>query len=325
VSKLIAIAILLGAGIAAAAPGERVLLADPDPELLHAVESSLAPWKLAVVVDRTAPKDERTAHERAETTKARFVVWRERDQLVVFDRDRDAIERRPARAGAFDPVTAAGAALTVKTMMRLPPPPPEEKATPAIEPTAPAGVIAQPAPAQRGGVEIRAEAGLAGRASGDGLGGRFVFAAMLRPTRTTGLRFGLRGDIGTAGHDIDQSGFKGTWSDWSVLGAISFTHAWGNWELEPWIAAGLTRGSLDGTEMSAARTESATLFDARAAACVRRRYGLLTTAVFVEAGLTPGAPTYTRATTGMGMPAIYEAPGFSVLIGAAIAADFGRD
>ena len=317
--------LLVLAGTAAAAPGDRVLLADPDPELLHAVEVALAPWKLSVVVDQTPPKDDRTAHDRADVTQARFVVWRKGKELVVFDRERDASERRPASSGKFDAVTAAAAAATVKTMMRLPPPPPADSGSIVVVTPPPPPPPVTP-PSERG-IEVRIEAGMAARiASGDesGLGGRVQFAAMLQPAPAIGLRFGLRADLGVSDTTIKKGPFEGTWRDWSVLAAASYTFAWGPWELEPWLAGGVTFGSLDGTEQMVSRSESATMFAMRGGTYLRRRYGLLTSGVGVELAGTPTAPTYQRMAGGMGSPDIYEASTFSVVIGAVIAVDIGR-
>lgn len=306
---------------AAAAPPERVLLADPDPELRHAVESTLAPWQLQVVVEPVGPRDDGAARARAESSGARFVVWRERDQLVVFDRDRAVSERRPARAGAFDPVTAAGAALSVKTMMRLPPL--EGGSATVIEAQAP--VV--PSPREPAGhVELRLAVGAGARvASGtdSGPGGRALLAVMLRPSSARGWRLGLRADLGTA-TEISRAGFKGTWSDAGVLAAASWTHARGAWELEPWLAGGITRGTLDGTDASTPRTEVATTARFAGGAQGWRRLGLLAVGLGVELALTPGAASYTRTTMGMGAPNVFEAPSFSVVVGLVVAADLGR-
>jgi len=317
VSRVAALLLVVSTGAALAAPPDRVLLADPDPELLHAVESSLSPWKLAVVVEREIPADDITAHARADATGARFVVWRERDQLVVFDRGRDVSERRPAREGSFDAVTAAAAALTVKTMMRLPPPPPEDGAV----------IVAPPPPVDPlDHVEIRIEAGAAARvATGadQGLGGRALIAVMVRPSAEYGWRLGLRGDLGTS-TTVDDSGFKGTWSDWALLAAASWTYERGAWEVEPWLGAGIGRGTLDGTEMSVPRSEHATLPTIRGGAYVRRRFAAFTAGLGLELVGTPTAPTYTRTTMGMGSPSVFEASKFSVVAGLALAVDLGR-
>ncbi len=317
-SRVAAILIVLATRAALGAPPDRVLLADPDPELLHAVQSSLLPWKLAVVVERDVPADDATAQTRATSAGARFVVWRERDQLVVFDRDRDVSERRPARAGSFDPVTAAAAALTVKTMMRLPPPPPEDGTAIIVPPPA---VVSEP-----DHVEIRLEAGAAARVatgSDEGVGGRALLAVMVRPSAAYRWRIGVHSDLGTSS-SIDRSGFKGTWSDWAVLAAASWTYAHGAWEIEPWVGAGIGRGTLDGEEMSVARTEHATLLAVRGGAYLRRRLSSFTAGLDLELVGSPSAPTYTRGTMGMGAPSVFEASRFSVVVGFALAMDLGR-
>lgn len=304
---------------AAHASPDRVVLADPDPELRRAVETSLAPWHLEVVVDPDVPADETAAHARAEITGARFVVWREGDQLVVFDRDRDQAERRPTRAGAFDPVGGAAAALTVKTLMRLPPLA-ERPALTVAQPTPP------PPPTTEGGVEVRLQLGLAARVtpgSDAGLGGRFVIAAMVRPSQDLELRIGLVADRGSSAA-IDRGGFKGTWSDLAALAAASWTLPIGAWEVEPWLAAGVNRGALAGTEMTTSRSEHATTAALRAGVWVRRRLGAWTAAAGLDLEVNPGAPTYTRSTAGQGTPAVFEAPSFSVVTGLAVAADLGR-
>ena len=320
--RVIALVLVLVAARAAAAPPDRVLLADPDPELLHAVESSLAPWHLAVVIDGAVPRDDATAHARAEVTGARFVVWRERDQLVVFDRDRGSSERRPARTGSFDPVTAAAAALTVKTMMRLPPPPPDDGGS-VVAPPPPPPPAHVDAPAR--GAELRFEAGVAARlAPGDaGASARGELAVMVRPWSEHGWRFGARGDLGTS-TQVDRSGFKGTWSDWAVLAAASWTYPRGHWELEPWVAGGVTRATLDGTESAAPRSEQAVLATLRGGIVGRRRLGVVSVGLGLELAGVTGAPTYTKTTNGAGMPPVFETPSFSVVIGLVVAAELGH-
>lgn len=312
VSRVAALLVLC-ASTAFAAPPDRVLLADPDPELLHAVESSLSPWRLTIVVERDAPADDGTARTRADVTGARFVVWREGDQLVVLDLARAASERRPARAGNFDAISAAAAALTVKTMMRLPPPPPED------------AEIVTPS-ADGAHVELRLEIGGAARiANGDdGLGTRAELAAMLRPSSARGWRVGVRGDFGTSA-SIDAGGFKGSWQDFAMLAAASWTHTRGAWEIEPWLGAGVARGTLDGTEMAGTpRLEHATLFTVHGGGSLRRRFGAFTAGPGLVLAATPAAPTYTRTTPGMGMPSLFEASKFSVVVGLTVAIDLGR-
>jgi len=308
----VALLIVALASVAHAAPPQRVLLADPDPELLHAVTTSLAPWKLTVVVEADVPDDDASAHARAAATGARFVVWRDGDQLVVFDRVSDTSERRPARAGRFDAASAAAAGLTVKTMMRLPPPTGESTVT--------SPVVA------RDHVEVRLEVGAAARlATGgdEGSGGRATLAVMVRPSSARGWRIGGRADIGTSS-EIEAAGFKGAWSDWALLAAASWTHTRGPWELEPWLGAGVVRGTLDGTEMMMVRTERPTLLTLRGGGYLRRRVSAFTAGAGVELVGTPGAPAYTKAGPGMATPQVFEASKLAVAVGFVLAVDLGR-
>src|SRR5262249_10223341 len=80
---------------------ERVVLADPDPELRHAVEQVLAPWHLEVVIEGPPPTDTAMAEQRADADTARFVVWRDGDELLVYDRELGFTERRDSRTGTL--------------------------------------------------------------------------------------------------------------------------------------------------------------------------------------------------------------------------------
>ncbi|HSS01186.1 MAG TPA: hypothetical protein VLM79_29210, partial [Kofleriaceae bacterium] len=173
-ARAVAIAAVLGwLAVADASPAasQRVVLADADPELRHAVEQVLAPWHLAVVIEGPPPTDTAMAEQRADADTARFVVWRDGEQLVVYDRELGSTERRDSRSGVLDAPTAAAAALTIKTMMRLPPPPEVPARAPPAE------------PAPEGRVEVRLEAGVATRlASGDAsTSARLAGAVQLRP------------------------------------------------------------------------------------------------------------------------------------------------
>ena len=240
--------------VARAAPAarQRVVLADADPELRHAMEQALAPWHLEIVIDGAAPRDAASAQERADADTARFVVWRDGDQLVVFDRELSALERRASRAGRLDPVAAAAAALTIKTSMRLPPPPDAAPAT---------TVAVSPAP----GPGIRIEAGIAARlAGGDAaaLSARARVAVDVRPWPAHGWRLGVAGDVGTS-TPVSRASFKGTWQDWAVLGVAGWSYARAAWELEPQLGVGVRFSILDGREANAARSEADSLDPAR--------------------------------------------------------------
>jgi hypothetical protein len=304
----IAIAIAVVPMGAPAAPAEaRVVLADPDPELLRAVRSTLAPWKLEVVVDDAPPAGEREAQTRAEELRARFVVWRQGGALVVFDRERGSTEERESAAGPLDAVDAAAAALTVKTLMRLPPPPGEAPPDPPGAPPAP---------------ELRGQAAFAtriARGSTTEVGGRFVAAMLVRPLPLFEWRLGIVADLGSTA-TIQRAGFKGTWSDWAVLGMTSWTFHQRRWELEPQLGAGVTRSSLDGADMSGGRHEIATLGLVRAGVAARQRLGRWTLGGAVGADMILSTPTYTR----IGSSAeIFKVPAFAATFGVLAAADFG--
>lgn len=322
--------LVLAATAVAAPEQKRVLVADPDPELVHAIETSLAPWKLVVVTEPAIGSvDPAMVHVRADAANAHFIVWREGTELVVFDRERGTTERRNARAGAFDPVSAAAAALTVKTMMRLPPPPDGTDGTGA-GPSEPIGFVAPVEDPNR--VEVRVQAGLAGRAasgSETALGARGAFAAMVRPLSSIGFRIGLAADLGT-GSTVDEASFQGTWSDWAVRAIGSWTFPVDRFELEPSIAGGVTRTSLDGTEgggmNEVTRAERALLTTASGGLTVRLPVGMWSVGASVGVDLTFGAPTYMRTNNGMGMGSstLFEVPSFAMVMGIVMAADLGR-
>jgi len=287
--------------LAHAAPGERVVLADPDPELLRAVTSTLAPWRLEVIVDPDPPANTGDAQHRADARSARFVVWRRDGDLVVFDRERGAAEHREGRTGTLDPIEAASAALTVKTLMRLPPP---------------EAAGARPRDA---GPSLRVAAGLASRFSSPGIDARFSGGLTLEPWSTRGWGFGVAGDFGTA-IDLQEAGFRGSWSDWAILAVASYRYEPAPWRVEPFIALGFTRSTLDGTAMMDPVIQHDLLGAVRGGvlgAWTRGRWsaGL---ALAVE-GVT-STPTYTKAGASA---TIFEVPGIRLVAGAFIAADLG--
>lgn len=309
---LVVVGWLAPGAVAAPAARQRVVLADPDPELRHAMEQALAPWQLEVVIEGSAPTDTAMAQERADADTARFVVWRDGDQLVVYDRELGFLERRDSRAGVLDPPTAAAAALTIKTMMRLPPPPSEAP---------PAPLAAAPEP----GIELRLQAGIATRitrgATDSGsmtdASARLSGVAQIRPWADWGLRFGIAADAGTA-TAVDRASFKGTWSEWGVLGLVSWTHAIASWEFEPHAGAGFRRGVLDGAEMQVLRSESATLANARAGLWVRWRLTRWTFGAALDVDDSFATPTYSKTNS----PAeVFQVPAIGVELGAVIAVE----
>jgi hypothetical protein len=270
--------------------GARVVLADPDPELLRAVTSALAPWRIEVIVVDAAPEGAADASARAEESAARFIVWRRGDALVVFDLDRGALEESTGTAGTLDPVGAAAAALTIKALMRLPPP---EDAPPDAPPAPPP---LRPRPV---GTGVRAQVGAGARlAPGPDapVGARAAAALLVRPAALRGLHVGVAVEIGPASA-VERAGFKGSWWDWAALGLATWTIPAGSreeWELEPLVGAGLMRGQLSGRESSAERRADATFAALRAGVGLRRHAGRIGVGAqaWIEARL--GAPTYTK-------------------------------
>jgi hypothetical protein len=283
-----------------------VVLADPDPELRHAMEHALAPWRLEVVIDGSPPADTAMAQQQADAGTARYVVWRDGDQLVVYDRELGFTEKRGSRSGVLDPPTAAAAALTIKTMMRLPPP---------VEPQPSATAAAADA-----GLALRFQVGIATRiahGTATDVTARLGGAAEIRPWAAAGWRFGLAGDGGTP-TSVLRAGFKGTWSEWTVLGIASWTYTHDPWEFEPHAAVGVRRSSLDGADTNVARSEAATLPTARGGMWVRWRVERWTFGAALDVDGTFGTPTYSKPDS----PAeIFQVPGVGVELGGVIAAD----
>jgi hypothetical protein len=306
-SLVLLIAALSGAARGAPLAQHRVVLADPDPELRHAMDQALAPYHLQVVIEGPAPTDAVIAAQRADADTARFVVWRDRDELVVYDRELGSTERRASQAGVLDPPTAAAAALTIKTMMRLPPPPPPDEPPPPPAAAAP-------------GIELRIQAQIASRiARSDetSVSARYGGALAIRPWPGAGWRFGIATDLGSA-TSVDRASFKGTWSEWAVLGVVSWTYAHDAWELEPEVGFGVRGSTLDGAEMSTPRRETATLEDARAGVAARWRLGRFTVGATFAADQVFGTPTYTKTNS----PAeVFQVPGASIELGGVIAID----
>lgn len=306
-SLVLVIAALSGPVHGAPYAHQRVVLADPDPELRHAMEQALAPYHLQVVIEGPAPTDPVLAAQRADADTARFVVWRDGAMLVVYDRELGSTERRASQAGVLDPPTAAAAALTIKTMMRLPPPPPPDEPAP---PTAAAG----------SGVELRIQAQLVSRIAHNGdadVSTRVGGALAIRPWSEAGWRFGIAADLGSV-TSVDQASFKGTWSEWAALGFVSWTLAHGAWELEPYVGFGVRRSTLDGAEMKTPRTETATLSTARAGMWARWRLARFTVGATLAADRIFGTSPYKKTT---GQAEIFQIPDSGIELGGVIAID----
>jgi hypothetical protein len=294
------LAIVCVAGLAHAAPNDRVVLADPDPELLRAVTTTLAPWRFEIVVDPEPPANTGEAQKRAEERSARFVVWRRDGDLVVFDRERGAAEHREGRVGTLDPIDAAAAALTVKTLMRLPPP---------------GSSVARPVEAP--GATLRFQLGSAARFNAAATGARFAAVATIRPW-ATGLGFGIAGDFGTAA-DVEQSGFRGSWSDLALLAVVSWTHEHATWRIEPFVAVGIVRSAVEGLAMMDVIARTHLVGAVRGGVHGGWSWNRLSFGISLAVEGVTSTPTYTRPPAAV---EIFEVPAIAVSAGLFAAADF---
>jgi hypothetical protein len=313
--RLVAIVLVLLARVATASP--RAIVADGDIQLRAAIADSLRPWLIEVIAAPNAPADQAAATQQASDAGARYMIWREGAALVVLDREGDRIERRAAPAGTLDALAAAAAALSVKTMLRLP----ELPAGTIIE--KPKHHHAAPVPLDDGsGVELRVTA-LAGSRVEYGLDSnvalRFGGAFALRPWRDLGWRFGAVGD-GGASATVDQAGFHGRWSNWAVLALASWDGALdAHWELGPWLAFGFEHSTMSGTEMMTPRTEEAFAPALRGGATARYRTGewFVGGQLAVEGLLTN--TTYTK----LASPAqVFEIPRIGAVLSVIVGVDF---
>lgn len=343
------IALVVATSLAHAEPQRsRIVLADPDPALRAAIERTLSPWRIEVVVEPAAPTTQAKAGELARLRAAHFVVWREGGELVVLDQRRNAIEHREASVGVLAPADAAAAALTVKTLMRLEPPPavgttppPTAARKPSVAASAsepigePVGesigdpigepdvAAPDPAPSVATEPEFVVQLGLGTRAAAGTDVGVRGFATVLVQPWSIPLRFGVTGEGGSS-TDVKEGSFRGTWRDWSLVATASYAIALERWELEPFVGAGVARSVLSGLEMTVPRDEAATLPVLRAGGWVRWREGRWSIGGEVSGEVTPGAPTYTSTAGMSGNPKpTFAVPSLALGIGVFASADFG--
>lgn len=309
--RLIFAALVLAGATAVASP--RAVVADADARLRAAIAESLRPWLIEVIAEPLAPPDRDAATIQGADHGARYVIWREHGELVVLDLERGELARRPAPEGALDPVAAAAAALSVKTMLRLPPP---------VEV---AGSVVKPAPTPRPVVhddmELRMSASSGARYE-YGLDGnvalRFGASLELRPWLDHGWRFAVIGDVG-APAGVDQAGFHGEWWNWSALLGASWDHVSGAWEVGPWLAAGIEHSSLTGIEMMMSRSEEALSPALRGGAAARYRMDDLTIGLQLSLESLLTHTTYTK----LDAPAqVFEIPPIGAVLSVVIGYDF---
>jgi hypothetical protein len=110
------------AALFAQARGETLVMVSPPAELDSAVRASLAPWRVKIIVVDMASG---TPAELALTQGAGFVVWRDDDELVLWNAGGGIGERRGIPP-ELDDASAAALALSIKTWMNLGAPPPPE-------------------------------------------------------------------------------------------------------------------------------------------------------------------------------------------------------
>ncbi len=148
------------AAAAAGASRSRVLLVQPDPELLRAAELSLSSWGIEIAGSAadapptgSMPSIERAAATLAGDTRADAVTWisvaDDGAVLWVYDAESHRIGSSVlARRPPFDEPSAAAVALSLKALLRTTAVAPEAERTPRPTTAAPAPVAA-PAPQLR--------------------------------------------------------------------------------------------------------------------------------------------------------------------------------
>lgn len=136
------------AALCANAAGETLVMVSPPAELDAAVRASLAPWRVKIIVIDVASG---TPAELALTQRAGFVVWRDRDQLVLWNAGGGSGERRGIPAD-LDDASAAALALSIKTWMNLGAPPPPDPLT--VEDGGPSEPIEPSGPPPSGVIDV---------------------------------------------------------------------------------------------------------------------------------------------------------------------------
>jgi hypothetical protein len=182
--------------LAAPARAETLVMVSPPPELDAAVRASLAPWRVKIIVVELASG---TPAELALSQGAGFVVWRDQDQLVLWDARASSGERRGIPP-ALDDAGAAALALSIKTWMHLgAPPPPDDVVAPPIDEVPPtdggAIRVTLPAPA-RPRPRLRLEAATGARANAGARGRTALRVAIGAAARTGPLELAGTVELG---------------------------------------------------------------------------------------------------------------------------------
>jgi hypothetical protein len=143
---------------------------------------------------------------------------------------------------------------------------------------------------------LRVEAGAGGRYE-NGLDSnvalRFAAAVSVQPWRDRGWRFGALADFG-ASAIVFQYGFRGHWNNAAALATASWSARNGVWEVGPWLAVGVERSLLFGTQDGASRTEEAYVLAVRGGVAAHRAVGAWTIGAMIGVETLPTTRTYTR-------------------------------
>jgi hypothetical protein len=303
---VVAAALAIELSVAAAQPArQRLVLASDDVELRRALDTELEPWHVSIITAQ-APLDATDAEAIALANHARYIVWRERDDLVVYDRDLRLAARRKTRTGAFDRTIAASAAASVKTLMRLPPL--DAAPTPA------------PIPADTG-IGVRLDLDVAARSAAGATEARFGVRAAVRPWHSWGWWFGIAGELGTS-VDVQNASFKGSWSDWNILATVAYSfELTPAWALDPFVAIGVARSALDGTEQTSPRDETATLLELQAGVIARVHTGRWSIGGGIWGGYLASPPSYAMT---QGNSVIFQVPTYELVAGVVIGTEILR-
>ena len=223
----------------------RVVLVGGNEVLKRQIEIALAAWNLEVMAVSQAPlvpqmpRAALQAHDIAAQYGAGGVVWigelAHEYSLWFYDAQSDQVVTRPLGGGeSEDPATAAGLALTVKTLLRSSTvAPPEERIG-----------------ARRGPGVLRIEAAGGGQLAtgvGDGFDLRLDAAVAFWPGR-----FGVAARVRTGpGTSVDGQSFAGRFGDTSFGAAVRTRLVLSPaLTLEPGVGGSLHRTTLDGAIMS---------------------------------------------------------------------------
>ncbi len=287
---LTGVALLAVVAAGSGASAETLVLVSPPPELAAAVRASLAPWRVKIIVVELAAG---TPAELALGQGAGFVVWRDDDQLVLWDAGTGTGARRDVPPD-LDDAGAAALALSIKTWMHLgsPPVPPAIDVPPEAvidgQPPERAAVGTVVAPTPLAPPRLRLEAASGARANA-GDQGRTGFRATVGIVARTGpIDVAVTAELGPAlpAGDAAATGDLGTIAvaahgRWPVPVSAAVVVA-------PTVGLVVLRSSfrgLDGMDRSFAASGSGLGVDA--AGVVEWRRGWLVVAVEVGATVVP--------------------------------------